>query len=178
MHSSFSSPGKCCSFFARLQHAAGKNQQSWGDGRESCLWLTAGASRPSGWSLPRPGPAAALSGGWRRRIPLRRAGSPTLPPQAPPELQGLLPAEFPAVFEQGLRLVGDPFAAGHLQGLAPAVPAGRAEMQDVLAIADPALLRRERRSRPIGDVHEPLRPPPAPSPAGGSGLRSSCGSDG
>jgi hypothetical protein len=114
-------------------------------------------------------PSSGSLHAWRwRRLPLRCAGGPALLPQAPPELERLLPADLSAVFQQRLRLIGDPLAAGHLQALAPPVPTGGPKMQHLAPIAEPGLPG-------CGDR---LRPPPEPTRADGSGLRSSCGSGG
>jgi hypothetical protein len=69
---------------------------------------------------------------------------PTLLAQASPEADGVLSAHLPAALEQGHRLLGEVLPAGDLQGLPPPVPAGRAKMQHLSSIADPALPRRER----------------------------------
>ena len=82
-------------------------------------------------STPAPGP-------WRR-LPLGRAGGPSLLSQVAPKLESVRAAEFPSLLEQGRGLAREPFATGDLQGLEPAVPTGRAEMQHPTAIAEPGV---------------------------------------
>ena len=73
-----------------------------------------------------------------------------MPSQGLPERDGFHPAQLPAEFEERSLLARKPLAAGHVQGLAPPIPAGCSEMQHLATIADPAILRGERRGLAIG----------------------------
>jgi len=88
------------------------------------------------------------------RQPLGFTGLPTLLALLGPELDRLLTRQLPALLEQR-RLPGrHHLPKGQLQRLAPAVVAERLEVEQLPAIADPAVLRRERRAAgPADGVH-------------------------
>ena len=110
-----------------------------------------------------------------RRLPLRRADLPAGTALLGPELDRLISHQLPAMFEQRWLPAGHYLSKSHLQALAPAVVAAWLEMEHLAAIAEPALLGGKLRTLAITDVHGRFRPPPAPSPAVGSGRRSSPG---
>ena len=113
---------------------------------------------------------------WRR--PLRLADLPALLALLSPELDRLISHQLPAVFQQRWLPAGHYLSKSHLQALAPAVVAAGLEMEHLAAIAEPALLRRQRRpAGTVRDIHrELLRPPPAPSPSDALARQSSPGS--
>ena len=69
--------------------------------------------------------------------PLGRARTPALFAVLAPELDGLLTAQLPAVFEQGDWFPRQQFAADDLQPLAVLIPVNRPKAQHGAAITEP-----------------------------------------
>ena len=89
---------------------------------------------------------------WRR--PLRRANLHAGSALLSSEIDRLISHQLPAMFEQRWLPSGHYLSKSHLKRLAPAVVAPRLEVQHLTAIADPALLRRQRRSAgTVRDFH-------------------------